>query len=75
MKRIDIVTLNRYVLKSLDNFFFNVKGSKTKVLENICKIFLFQSVGKGWFNMKGTSNTKFDFGKLKRFLTVVRLVM
>jgi len=32
-------------------------------------------VGKGWFNMKETSKITYDFGKLKRFLTVVRLMM
>lgn len=35
----------------------------------------FQDVGKGWFNMKETSTTTYDFGKLKRFLTLVRLMM
>jgi len=32
-------------------------------------------VGKGWFNMKETSKVTYDFGKLKRFLTMVRLIM
>lgn len=32
-------------------------------------------MGKGWFNMKETSKITYDFGKLKRFLTVVRLMM
>jgi dynein heavy chain, axonemal len=35
----------------------------------------FESVGKGWFNMRETSKTTYDFGKLKRFLTVIRLMM
>ena len=35
----------------------------------------FSGVGKGWFNMKETSKITYDFGKLKRFLTVVRLLM
>jgi dynein heavy chain len=35
----------------------------------------FAGVGKGWFNMKETSKITYDFGKLKRFLTVVRLMM
>ena len=35
----------------------------------------FAGVGKGWFNMKETSKITYDFGKLKRFLTVVRLLM
>lgn len=32
-------------------------------------------VGKGWFNMQETSKITYDFGKLKRFLTMVRLMM
>jgi dynein heavy chain len=32
-------------------------------------------VGKGWFNMQETSKITYDFGKLKRFLTLVRLMM
>lgn len=32
-------------------------------------------VGKGWFNMQQTSKITYDFGKLKRFLTAVRLMM
>lgn len=35
----------------------------------------FGAVGKGWFNMKESSKITYDFGKLKRFLTVVRLMM
>jgi len=35
----------------------------------------FLDVGKGWFNMKETSKIIYDFGKLKRFLTVIRLMM
>ncbi len=35
----------------------------------------FEKVGKGWFNMKETSKITYDFGKLKRFLTLVRLMM
>ena len=35
----------------------------------------FSGVGKGWFNIKETSKITYDFGKLKRFLTVVRLMM
>ncbi len=35
----------------------------------------FSEVGKGWFNMKETSKITYDFGKLKRFLTVIRLMM
>ena len=35
----------------------------------------FSDVGKGWFNMKETNRLTYEFGKLKRFLTVVRLNM
>lgn len=35
----------------------------------------FADVGKGWFNMKETNRLTYEFGKLKRFLTVVRLNM
>ena len=42
----------------------------TKIIKNN-----FNGVGKGWFNMKETSKITYDFGKLKRVLTVVRLLM
>lgn len=35
----------------------------------------FSEVGKGWFNMKETNRLTYEFGKLKRFLTVIRLNM
>lgn len=35
----------------------------------------FEFVGKGWFNMKETNKLTYEFGKLKRFLTVIRLNM
>jgi dynein heavy chain len=35
----------------------------------------FSDIGKGWFNMKETNRLTYEFGKLKRFLTVVRLNM
>lgn len=35
----------------------------------------FSDIGKGWFNMKETSKITYDFGKLKRMLTVIRLMM
>lgn len=35
----------------------------------------FKDVGKGWFNMNETNRLTYEFGKLKRFLTVVRLMM
>ena len=56
------------------NLFFHLKGSWVQDLINIIKT-EFEAVGKGWFNMKETSKVTYDFGKLKRFLTVVRLMM
>ena len=35
----------------------------------------FENIGKGWFNMKETNKLTYEFGKLKRFLTVIRLIM
>ena len=35
----------------------------------------FSSVGKGWFNLKDANNLTYEYGKLKRFLTQVRLMM
>lgn len=35
----------------------------------------FKDIGKGWFNMNETNKLTYEFGKLKRFLTVVRLMM
>lgn len=35
----------------------------------------FADVGKGWFNMKENERITYDFGKLKKFLTVIRLMM
>lgn len=54
--------------------FYKLKGEWVNQLISIIKT-EFQGVGKGWFNMKETSKVTYDFGKLKRFLTVVRLVM
>lgn len=53
---------------------YHLKGSWVNELESIIKK-QFEDVGKGWFNMKETSKITYDFGKLKRFLTVVRLMM
>lgn len=53
---------------------YHLKGSWVNELESIIKK-QFEEVGKGWFNMKETSKITYDFGKLKRFLTVVRLMM
>jgi len=35
----------------------------------------FNGVGKGWFNILETSKETYEFGKLKKFLTVVNLMM
>lgn len=51
-----------------------LRGSWIQELLKIMKSY-FSGVGKGWFNMKETSKITYDFGKLKRFLTVVRLMM
>jgi dynein heavy chain len=51
-----------------------LKGSWVNELVKIIKT-EFAGVGKGWFNMRETSKITYDFGKLKRFLTVVRLMM
>ena len=53
---------------------YHLKGSWVLELIKIIRQ-NFSAVGKGWFNMKETSKITYDFGKLKRFLTVVRLMM
>ena len=53
---------------------YNLRGSWIQELLKIMKN-NFGTVGKGWFNMKESSKITYDFGKLKRFLTVVRLMM
>lgn len=45
-------------------------GQLTKVIQDN-----FKDVGKGWFNMKETNKTTYDFGKLKKFLTLTRQMM
>ena len=35
----------------------------------------FESVGKGWFNINETSKETYEFGKLKKFLTLVNFMM
>ena len=35
----------------------------------------FSSIGKGWFNMHETSKETYEFGKLKKYLTTVKLMM
>jgi len=45
-------------------------GALAKIIEK-----KFEGVGKGWFNMKETNKTTYDFGKLKKFLTLARQMM
>ena len=59
---------------SKNQILYALRGSWILDLTKIIKV-NFQNVGKGWFNMKETNKITYDFGKLKRFLTVVRLVM
>lgn len=35
----------------------------------------FQDVGKGWFNLYETAKETYEFGKLKKYLTMVKLMM
>jgi len=35
----------------------------------------FTEVGKGWFNIHETSKETYEFGKLKKFLTLVNFMM
>ena len=53
---------------------YHLKGAWIEDLIKVIKS-NFSMVGKGWFNMQETSKITYDFGKLKRFLTVVRLMM
>jgi len=43
-------------------------------LEKIIKA-SFTEVGKGWFNIHETSKETYEFGKLKKFLTLVNFMM
>lgn len=75
-------TRNRLVLEefrhkqesSISQMLYTLKGSWIEELIKVIKS-NFSGVGKGWFNMQETSKITYDFGKLKRFLTVVRLIM
>ena len=35
----------------------------------------FQEVGKGWFNLHETAKETYEFGKLKKYLTMVKIMM
>ena len=55
----------------------NVKSNQDAWVNKIVKIIKdsFSQVGKGWFNIEETSKETYEFGKLKKFLTVVNLMM
>jgi dynein heavy chain len=53
---------------------YQLKGAWVPTMIKIIKD-RFAEIGKGWFNMKETSKITYDFGKLKRMLTVIRLMM
>ena len=53
---------------------YHLKGPWVDQLKQIVTS-QFSGVGKGWFNINETHKTTYDFGKLKRFLTLVRLEM
>lgn len=59
---------------NITQMLYHLKGAW---IEDLIKVIKnnFSMVGKGWFNMQETSKITYDFGKLKRFLTVVRLMM
>lgn len=43
------------------------------IIESILNIF--NKIGKGWFNIKEKNRDSFEFGKFKKFLNLVRLMM
>lgn len=53
---------------------FSTKDQWIGNLEKIIKT-SFSDVGKGWFNIHETSKETYEFGKLKKFLTVVNFMM
>lgn len=59
---------------SISQMLYNLKGAWIEDLIRIIKN-NFLKVGKGWFNMQESSKITYDFGKLKRFLTMIRLMM
>ena len=56
------------------NCFYITQGTWIESMVKIIKN-QFADVGKGWFNMKENERITYDFGKLKKFLTVIRLMM
>ncbi|KAL4440889.1 hypothetical protein ABPG74_009302 [Tetrahymena malaccensis] len=53
---------------------YQLRGTWIEGMVKIIKT-QFADVGKGWFNMKENERITYDFGKLKKFLTVIRLMM
>ena len=53
---------------------FNLKDQWVSRLERIIRE-SFADVGKGWFNIYENSQDTYEFGKLKKFLTVVNFMM
>lgn len=45
-------------------------GRLEKIIKN-----QFKDVGKGWFNINESSKETYEFGKLKKFLTLVNFMM
>ncbi len=82
MNLFDIKLKKRLVLEefkskqqsNINQMLYHLKGAW---IEDLIKVIKnnFSMVGKGWFNMQQTSKITYDFGKLKRFLTLVRLMM
>jgi len=60
---------------STQNMRFNTgKEGWVGRLEKIIKS-SFKDVGKGWFNINENSKETYEFGKLKKFLTLVNFMM
>jgi dynein heavy chain len=59
---------------SISQIKYNTKDQWVSRLEKIIKN-SFSEVGKGWFNIHETSKETYEFGKLKKFLTVVNFMM
>ncbi len=53
---------------------YYLKETWVNRLKEIIKSY-FSGVGKGWFNLNETSKETYEFGKLKKFLTVVKFQM
>lgn len=72
IKRVDeFKTIQESAISQLGN---QLKGAWINSMIGLVKG-KFGSIGKGWFNMKETNKLTYEYGKLKRFLTVIRLNM